>query len=582
MFSFKINDLKFSGGESIYVGDCDVLIFVGANNCGKTRAIGEIKSLVTRSTYPCKVIDSVNTDKFDGHDPSDMIAWLDKLYSSSSEKIVTREGNITKLEIDHLYNNPGGLHYDPDPAIYKLLIRVNAAEDRLRVAQVTDAVDFLEASPTHPIHNLQYNQNLAQIVSNEVKSAFGTYLITPMKLIGKLKFYISDEPIPFRHDDYQTSEYREWLGTLRDLEHDGHGIRAFVSCLLSSVIDDSKILFVDEPELFLHPPQARRIAQLLASNASSNYQQVVLATHSPEIIQGSMIGTNRVAIIRINRHKDTNHAYKLGSDEIANLWRNPLLKSAKAINGLFHEGVIVCEGESDVRFYEGLLRHLEDSDKLGKPVDFYFVSGGGVGTIKLLVSAYIALNIPVIAIVDYDIILKRDEFRSTIEMMGGDYTDIQDLHNKVLNDLQKLGTDMEEAGADNEDAENDLEQAQAILNSIRPEEKISQYEFDEITKLLRKVVVKNDPIKVNGINVLTESAEIVDCQQLIDMVAELGLYVVPVGELESWNRAIAGRNNKNRWLQIALERIYDGSNSFSEAEEFIERIANHLFQHTSI
>jgi hypothetical protein len=48
-----VTELHFSGNDKpIYVGDANVVILVGANNCGKTKAIGEINTLITKSDYP--------------------------------------------------------------------------------------------------------------------------------------------------------------------------------------------------------------------------------------------------------------------------------------------------------------------------------------------------------------------------------------------------------------------------------------------------------------------------------------------------------------------------------------------------
>ena len=58
--------------------------------------------------------------------------------------------------------------------------------------------------------------------------------------------------------------------------------------LLASECASFLVLLIDEPEAFLHPPQARRLAAALARTAKSLGRQVILATHSTDIIQGAL------------------------------------------------------------------------------------------------------------------------------------------------------------------------------------------------------------------------------------------------------------------------------------------------------
>ena len=64
---------------------------------------------------------------------------------------------------------------------------------------------------------------------------------------------------------------------------------------------------IDEPESFLHPPQANIMGRIIGRTLSAN-QQAFISTHSEEIIKGLLdVCPERVKIIRITRENDSNN-----------------------------------------------------------------------------------------------------------------------------------------------------------------------------------------------------------------------------------------------------------------------------------
>lgn len=59
------------------------------------------------------------------------------------------------------------------------------------------------------------------------------------------------------------------------------GLRSFVGVLLNAFVSYQSILFIDEPEAFLHPPQARLLGKMLAKDLPPE-RQLFLATHSAD------------------------------------------------------------------------------------------------------------------------------------------------------------------------------------------------------------------------------------------------------------------------------------------------------------
>lgn len=91
------------------------------------------------------------------------------------------------------------------------------------------------------------------------------------------------------------------------------------------------MFLVDEPEAFLHPPQAR----VLGENFSSllGERQAFISTHSIEFIKG-LLSTNqaRVKIIRLERDGEKNPVHYLQPEDLKAIWTDPLITPSGKVN----------------------------------------------------------------------------------------------------------------------------------------------------------------------------------------------------------------------------------------------------------
>jgi predicted ATPase len=72
-------------------------------------------------------------------------------------------------------------------------------------------------------------------------------------------------------------------------------MRSFATVLLYVLAaDNHSIQFLDEPEAFLHPPQARLLGEYIARERRSK-SQLFIATHSTDILDGLMAGGTRAS-----------------------------------------------------------------------------------------------------------------------------------------------------------------------------------------------------------------------------------------------------------------------------------------------
>jgi predicted ATPase len=116
----------------------------------------------------------------------------------------------------------------------------------------------------------------------------------------------------------------------------GHGVRSFVGLYLTLATLPYPIVVVDEPEAFLHPPQARALGLEIARLSARNNTQVILATHSLDLLKGILdYNVATATVIRLTRDGDQNSVSHLSAELINELWADPLLRFSGALDGLF-------------------------------------------------------------------------------------------------------------------------------------------------------------------------------------------------------------------------------------------------------
>jgi predicted ATPase len=70
---------------------------------------------------------------------------------------------------------------------------------------------------------------------------------------------------------------------------------------MSLLVHPTSAILLDEPEAFLHPPQARRLAEIVANEVPGECQ-VIIATHNDAFVRALLdASAERVILARIVR-----------------------------------------------------------------------------------------------------------------------------------------------------------------------------------------------------------------------------------------------------------------------------------------
>jgi len=347
------------------------------------------------------------------------------------------------------------------------------------------------------------------------------------------------------------------MALLRD---QGDGMRSFVGVILSIIRELQSVVLIDEPESFLHPPQAYIMGKSIAE-ISNNRTQVFIATHSLQIIQGLLDNArDRLKIIRIEREdlvtESINKMTLLSSEDISEIINEPILRHTNILDALFHTKVIICESDSDSSMYKLMLSSIREKNQ--KYVDEMFIQTYGKQKIHKVVKTLRKLNIDTKVIVDIDMLNNEKEIKELVISFSGNWENIKDNYIIVKDYVDNIQTQIKKG---------------EIVSSIgKIAEKIKgdyfeKKDFEAARKLLIEKTGWKD-IKRRGVKIFRKT-EVLEAFNMINQeLKKLNIHLVEVGELETFIQ-ISGDIHGPKWVNTVLEKypnldndVYDGIKDF--------------------
>ncbi|MGA7107310.1 MAG: AAA family ATPase, partial [Terracidiphilus sp.] len=255
--------------------------------------------------------------------------------------------------------------------------------------------------------------------------AFGLDIVVHRNAGNQVPIYVGNKAQPKPGQDRVSIDYIKELEKLTPIQAQGDGMRSFLGILLFTTLGHEPVMLVDEPEAFLHPPQARHLGNFLVSEGDS-YQQLFVATHSGDVLRGMLSSAStRIRVLRLRRSGDVNITRQLDNSQIARVRSDPLLRYSNILDGLFHERVVVCESDADCRFYSAIMDSIFDvgPEEERKP-DIMFEHCGGKERLPLVIRSLRELEVPISVVTDFDVLNDEQPLRNILEAAGGDWASI--------------------------------------------------------------------------------------------------------------------------------------------------------------
>jgi len=315
--------------------------------------------------------------------------------------------------------------------------------------------------------------------------------------------------------------------------------------VLTLAAGEFDIVLLDEPEAFLHPPQARLLGKVVAEMSREGGTQVIVSTHSDDFVQGVLDASRddaEVTVVRLTRPTDSeNRVAQVDPDAIKSLYRDPLLRYSNIMDGIFYKGAVICEAESDCTYYSATLGYIEQEEGLGAS-DLFFTQCGGKDRIKRAYQALAAASVPTAVIADIDLLADKTKFRDLFEAMGGMFAAIEASYNTLESSVKNQKIDPERSVV------------REAINAILDGSDAKNFTKDELTKLTELLRSESGwkQVKRKGAGAIDTGDPTAAFKSIVAACVAIGLFLVEVGELERFHQDVSG--NKQEWLRKVLEQ----------------------------
>jgi hypothetical protein len=538
-FEFRLQGINFNTGDHLEVPPRGVVVLVGPNNAGKSLALRNIAHYVASPHPPTtRVVQSLDFHR-EGTE-ADLEAWL----TEHSFRRVDGQGTVyfKRPNVDAAWNalrGEWGGGGPPFPTLASFLVFPGWADNRLGLVSPSSPYDPMNDSPGQPMQVLYARRDLEEQISATSTAAFGTPL-TLARAGGSSQLSLHVGALEPPAEPTPSQEYIDAIRGMPPLHEQGDGVRSFMGIMLSLLTAQYPLILIDEPEAFLHPPQARLLGQTLARDVPE-HTQVIVATHSLDVLQGMLdVQDAQVTVVRIKREDDRNPVAVLGHDEIREVWRDPLLRASQTLSGLFHPGVVACEADGDALFYSAALDAEREHQGRGAH-DYLFAYASTKARLAVIACSMRALGVPCAVIADLDVLRDAALLQSIVEALGGVWDDgLRTPWNTVRGAVTALEHNPTKVFVE--------ERVQAVLR-IAPGPSITRQEAERIRDAV-KIEDGWAQLKRSGIGGIPQGNPSAAAQDLIDRLGAIGLFVVPVGELERWVPDVGGHGPS--WVSNVL------------------------------
>lgn len=446
----------------------------------------------------------------------------------------------------------------------RFLVSALFLDTRLTALNQAGMIDFINQPPQHDLQSLYMNDGARDELFEEVRASFGKAVWPDTSRGTGVCLRVSDqEDIPSHKDRLSPTK----MATFRTIETEGDGLKSYVATCVALLLGRRPVCIVDEPEMCLHPPQAYNLGRFIGRFGSFREGTTFVATHSSHVLRGMIQTAPKLQIIRLTRLDSRFQAHVVPSPTLEVALAKPTVRAESVLDGIFAQAVVVIEADSDRTVYQAVWEALDNEQRL----DIHFATVGGTGGIADTCSLYRTLRIPVAVIADLDILADSDRLRRVLDSIAAPKSaELVSEAERIIDLVKQQPPTLTE-----------IEVRRDVL-ALLPED-LSWRRQDDValSARLRQLAKRLDRmrrLKTTGSEPLPDQLrEPLDA--LIDQLGNVGLFVVPVGELEEWlqGRGIAAsKQNKWAWANEAASLVRNTDPEIGGIWDFMRRVGTHL------
>lgn len=521
--SLKLKFGRAPGQPQEVVKATPITVFVGPNNSGKSKILQELHRFFGNGQQSTTdlILEHVEFDSLSENQVQAELARISlpphRSESVNPENIIVgkhgQRQHVNRIRlIDALKDSNRHSNIFAQWYLAHQTLILNGPS-RIKLIDQQPAGDLQQLAQTSFQVLFRDNARRAE-VRRIILDAFGLQFTIDPTNLGQLRIRLASRaPSSETEERGIHEEAVKYHQAAQPIEQASDGVKAFTGMITEIVAGDPLALLIDEPEAFLHPSLSFKLGNEIARASSGSGKRLFVSTHSAHFVMGCIQSGAPVNVVRLTYRNGLATARVLANDQILRLMRNPLLRSTGVLAGLFYEFVVVTESDTDRAFYEEINeRLLTYKPEWGIP-NCLFLNAQNKQTVRTIIRPLRQLGIPAAGIVDVDILKE-----------GG----------AVWKDFLASGFVPE------------LEQGP--LGQLR-------------AKVKEKLDATGKNMKRDGGIELLEAADKEAADNLLDRLAQYGLFVVRAGELESWLPNLGAAGHGPPWLVDAFEQLGEDPDS---------------------
>ncbi len=451
----------------------------------------------------------------------------------------------------------------------KFLVTVLFLENRLTALRPAATIDFETQPPSNDLHALHLNDRVREALSVEVQRAFSKAIWSCTAKGNQVVLRISDDGVvPAPQDRLSIQKMAEY----RTIESEGDGMKSYVYTAISILLGRRPVTVIDEPEMCLHPPQALSLGQFIGKTAPKGNTATFVATHSSHVLRGIIQAADHLQIVRLTRDGTGFDARHVRAETLAEAMRKPTVRAETVLDGIFAQAVAIVEADGDRIVYQATWEVIGGE----RNFDIHFATAGGTGSIADTVQLYRVLGIPVAVIADLDILTDPGRVRSILSALAEETAEVTSLTDEV----EALGADLSRLPPTITEVD-----ASAALERLATRE--LKWDSGDDAELVNELSdlrsALNGMRRIKGEGLLGLKDDLAKrAETIVDSLAEHGLFLVRVGELEGWLSECglsASRKKKWAWANEAADYVRRNPEGEGDIWGFVRDVGRFLTEH---
>jgi len=513
----------------------NMVLIVGANGTGKTRFLDELHAEFTGRERKTTLWDGfniehevLNQDKEDWEKHLTLMVERDRRFWHNPFTLLRNAFDGRKLnEGEYAKIKQGGADRDSvlgdGSFLCKEMTHYLPVNTRLSLTP-SEPRKKQEEPASDPLNLLFRNPSTQREIGRMLENLFKKRLCIAPHHDPQIELRVANVDVPAMPlwngskpmETYR--QYQKWVDDNHipraDLE--GHGVISFLHIMLAYSLPTNKVLMIDEPEIHLYPSIKRKFGKMLGTLAKKKNKQIICVTHDSDLLQGVFDARCDLTLIKL-----TNRGGAHEIDHTSYSTREPLRASHARASYLqipLLECIIAVEGVIDRSVYEFVTTEM----KLFTEVEYGFITVDGKN--KMTIPERIAsdMNVPHAMILDFDVLKKKEN-----------HVFWQICATKSDGDLLEL--------------------------------------IDEIADHLTGL----PDVKSKGLRAVSNPMHAAQCDYAITELADRGVFIVPVGEVESWCPINC---EKSEYPEKFAKKYQRASTRPTEIKAFVKRVLDYLSQ----